>query len=84
MSFKMHKNYIFFQKKKYVCLSYLKFSDLLPETYLFLFGLTVHQAELQKTVFFIYFFYFSTKARKYSQFYAYTVKPVLSSHLKID
>ena len=31
------KNYIFFPKKKkrYVCLPYLKFSDLLPETDLF-------------------------------------------------
>ena len=39
MPFKMHK-IIFFQKKKYVFLPYLKFSDLLPETHLFfLFGL---------------------------------------------
>ena len=29
----MHK-IIFFSKKKYVCLPYLKFSDLLPETHL--------------------------------------------------
>ena len=38
MPFKMHK-VIFFQKKKlnkkYVCLPYLKFSDLLPETHLY-------------------------------------------------
>ena len=38
MPFKMHK-IIFFKKKikKYVCLLYLKFSDLLPETHLFFF-----------------------------------------------
>ena len=39
MHFKMHKVIFFFQKKiiktKYVCLPYLKFSDLLPETHLF-------------------------------------------------
>ena len=34
MPFKMHK-IIFFSIKKYVCLPYLKFSDLLPETHLF-------------------------------------------------
>ena len=36
MPFKMRKNYIFSQKKneqKYVCLTYLKFSDPLPETH---------------------------------------------------
>ena len=37
----MHK-IIFFPEKtqKHVCLPYLKFSDPLPETHLFLFGLT--------------------------------------------
>ena len=35
MPFKMHKNIIFFSEKKYVCIPYLKFSDLLPETPLF-------------------------------------------------
>ena len=39
MPFKMHKYIIFQKKKKYVCLLYLKFSDLLHETHLFfLFG----------------------------------------------
>ena len=37
--FKMHKSILFYNKKKnrqkYVCLPYLKFSDLLPETHLF-------------------------------------------------
>ena len=40
MPFKMHKINFFFQKKlskKYVCLPYLKFSDPLPETFLFFF-----------------------------------------------
>ena len=36
----MHK-IIFFQKKIYVCQPYLKFSDPLPETLIYLFGLTV-------------------------------------------
>ena len=31
----MHKIYFFFQKKIYVCLPYLNFSDILPETHLF-------------------------------------------------
>ena len=31
----------FFFKKKCVCLPYLKFSDLLPETLIFLFGLAL-------------------------------------------
>ena len=35
MPFKMHKIIYFFPEKKYVCLPYLKFSDPLPETYLF-------------------------------------------------
>ena len=38
MPFKMHKVIFIPEKqtiKKYVCLPYLKFSDLLPETHLF-------------------------------------------------
>ena len=45
MPFKMHKTLFFPEKKKkikkkYVCLPYLKFSDLLRETHIILFGLT--------------------------------------------
>ena len=48
LPFKMHiKLYFFFQKKiikkKYVCLPYLKFSDSLPETHIFLFGLNLSE-----------------------------------------
>ena len=43
----MYKIILFFPEKKikkYVCLPYLKFSDLLPETHLFfLFGLIMQQ-----------------------------------------
>ena len=52
MPFKMHK-IIFFQKKKiirkkYVCLPYLKFSDLLPETHLIIFFIGPYQQTKKK------------------------------------
>ena len=37
MHFESQNAYFFFQKKKYVCLPYLKFSDPLPETHLICF-----------------------------------------------
>ena len=44
MPFKTHEIIFFFpEKKKYVCLPYLKFSDSLPETHIFLCGLNGDQ-----------------------------------------
>ena len=34
-AFQNSKNYFYFSEKKYVCLPYLKISDLLPETHIF-------------------------------------------------
>ena len=55
MPFKMHKIILFPDKKiikKYVCLPYLKFSDLLPEMHLFfLFGLKLYTCVYVHSVF---------------------------------